>query len=952
MNVIRKFFRGSGRALAFIFVASVIWLLFDMAALKLSFNEINLKLLREDELVRRERGRFNALQDQERNPSTVGPGERTKPPLIGHESAKLAVTKANIPPIQGKKLLKDLDKAKEQKNEIDEQNFVEKKVKMPEPVFYQSVSLPATVPKPVGVEDPVASEVHSNEKSTPGRITTNSSNLQRTKEAIFKKPHQPITTAVKKLAGNLSITLRSKNTNKVSDLVTAVAKGQAGDIQLSIPTKFPQAGLKEEFQGRNKDTKPDILLKVHVAERENINGTEKRETKNLIMPIPKADVNGMRVPSNSVIVGKLPKRERIQADTGKLNNSSKNHFDTVTEKLKRNHSEIQKIKIRSKDNFVSELKSKQSHLINTKSENTLTANILASKTNLKLPGEQHNVVEGAASVKGHDLNLDDKGQVQIVKHLVESHSTHLSKDTAMHKVLTLDVTMSPRDPKAPGQFGRAAEVPKGKETEASRRWKEGNFNVYLSDLIPLDRAIDDTRPKGCSEQMVHDDLPSTSIIMCFVDEVWSTLQRSVLSVLNRSPPHLLKEIILVDDFSTKAYLKDYLDKYMQKYPKVRVLHLKERCGLIRARLAGANIATGDVLTFLDSHVECNVGWLEPLLERVHLNRKKLACPVIDVISDKDMRYMTVDSYQRGIFTWPMNFGWKPIPLEVIKKNKIKESDPIRCPVMAGGLFSIDRKYFYELGTYDSGLDVWGGENMELSFKVWMCGGEIEIIPCSRVGHIFRSDNPYSFPKDRVQTVERNLVRVAEVWLDEYKEIFYGHGTHLLMLSSGVEDLIQQKELRKSLNCKSFKWYLENVFPDIYAPTVRANGVLANVALGQCLFIQNFTIGFEICDVFSKNQQFSYTWLRLIKHENFCITPVELKGTLALQPCDNRNNSIRWLHKSLITFQPLLADHFVVEYLSQEMCLEVDGVHKTIRVNSCDFTNSYQKWQFGNYYTEE
>lgn len=104
-------------------------------------------------------------------------------------------------------------------------------------------------------------------------------------------------------------------------------------------------------------------------------------------------------------------------------------------------------------------------------------------------------------------------------------------------------------------------------------------------------------------------------------------------------------------------------------------------------------------------------------------------------------------------------------------NRKRAIDPVRSPTMAGGLFSIDRNYFEKLGTYDNGFDIWGGENLELSFKIWMCGGTLEIVPCSHVGHIFRKRSPYKW-RTGVNVLKRNSIRLAEVWLDEYKKYYY------------------------------------------------------------------------------------------------------------------------------------------------------------------------------------
>lgn len=54
----------------------------------------------------------------------------------------------------------------------------------------------------------------------------------------------------------------------------------------------------------------------------------------------------------------------------------------------------------------------------------------------------------------------------------------------------------------------------------------------------------------CLDQNYNDaELPDTSVVICFHNEAWSVLLRTFHSVLERTPSHLLREVILVDDFS-------------------------------------------------------------------------------------------------------------------------------------------------------------------------------------------------------------------------------------------------------------------------------------------------------------------------------------------------------------------------------------------------------------------
>uniref|UniRef100_A0A5S6N182 Polypeptide N-acetylgalactosaminyltransferase n=1 Tax=Xenopus tropicalis TaxID=8364 RepID=A0A5S6N182_XENTR len=402
-------------------------------------------------------------------------------------------------------------------------------------------------------------------------------------------------------------------------------------------------------------------------------------------------------------------------------------------------------------------------------------------------------------------------------------------------------------------------------------YARNKFNQVESDKLLMDRSVPDTRHEQCRKKTWRVDLPATSVVITFHNEARSALLRTVISVLKKSPVHLVKEIILVDDYS------DTEDgALLERIEKVRVLRNDRREGLMRSRVKGADAAQSKVLTFLDSHCECNEHWLEPLLERVAEDKARVVSPIIDVINMDNFQYVGASADLKG----------------------------------------------------------------EISFRVWQCGGSLEIIPCSRVGHVFRKQHPYTFPGGSGTVFARNTRRAAEVWMDDYKNFYYAAVPSARNVPYG--NIQSRLELKKNLGCKPFKWYLENVYPELRVPDHQDIAFGALQQGTNCLdtlgHFADGVVGVYECHNAGGNQEWALTKDKSVKHMDLCLTVVDrVPGSLIkLQGCRENDSRQKWEQ---------IENNSKLRHVGSNFCLDSrNAKNGGLTVEACSPSLS-QQWKF-------
>jgi GT2 family glycosyltransferase len=207
------------------------------------------------------------------------------------------------------------------------------------------------------------------------------------------------------------------------------------------------------------------------------------------------------------------------------------------------------------------------------------------------------------------------------------------------------------------------------------------------------------------------------------------LLAATLAGLRATASHIPHEIIVVDDGSR-------LPVRCPGY-EVRLLRNEEPRGVSPSRRAGAGIAAGDVLVWIDAHMSFGEWWLEQML--VQLRPCSLLCSP----------FWSYDL--RECHCWGADFVWsgsrdywaqKYPGFGLIHRTAPPDRLLVEVPMIIGACYMIERDSYGRLGGFSPHFRIWGIDEQDISARAWMAGFRVCCATASRVGHLTRAAFPY------------------------------------------------------------------------------------------------------------------------------------------------------------------------------------------------------------------
>jgi GT2 family glycosyltransferase len=235
---------------------------------------------------------------------------------------------------------------------------------------------------------------------------------------------------------------------------------------------------------------------------------------------------------------------------------------------------------------------------------------------------------------------------------------------------------------------------------------------------------------------------SISVVVTTHNE--GAMLRSTVTALLASLP-VDGEILVVDDQSSDGST-GFIDSSL---PRLRLIRSRVRMGVAAARNLGASEAAGSLIVFSDAHVQPDSDWARHFEQALADSSVGAVGPAIMAMGNS-----SDVGYGRRWRNAALDGQWLPC----------RGSDPYPVPMLGGGFLAMRRNVFEDTGGFDTGLLLWGGEDLELCARMWMLDYKCLVLPTVQVAHLFRARSPYPIPWP---VYLHNLLRIAVVHFGEH-----------------------------------------------------------------------------------------------------------------------------------------------------------------------------------------